>query len=84
MSLIHTGLAPRFGLPKPFLILVAHLLSNIKKNVKKEKEKGSDIFAPLFVISTEITPPKNKYLIKYNEFCYFRTNDAEITKSGVK
>ena len=22
--------------------------------------------------------------MKYNEFCYFRTNDAEITKSGVK
>jgi hypothetical protein len=95
-------------LPKPFPILVAHLLSNIKKKCKKKRKKknqgyincvfslnyilkkkkkgkGSDnIFAPLFVISAEIRPPKNKYVMKYNEFCYFRTNDAEITKSDVK
>ena len=43
-----------------------------------------DIFAPLFVISAEITPPKKKYVMKYNEFCYFRTNDVKITKSGVE
>ena len=36
-SLCHLGLAPRFGLPKPITILIAHLLLNIKKHHKSPK-----------------------------------------------
>ena len=44
----------------------------------------SDIFAPFFVIFVEITPSKKKYVMKYNEFCYFHTNETKITKSGME
>ena len=33
-SLCYPGPVPSFGLPKPVLILVAHLLLNIKKRIK--------------------------------------------------
>ncbi len=45
--------------------------------------KGSHISTQPFVIFAEISPPKKKYLMKYNDSCYFRTNDAKITKSGM-